>query len=64
MDANILVCDYLSGSYYLSPEKKVISQTFINKGFNYNKATIELIDKSNFSNSNEETNDSIKLDEA
>ena len=64
LDTNILVCDYLSGSYYLSPEKKVISQTFINKGFNYNKATIELIDKSNFSNSNEDTNDSIKLDEA
>ena len=63
LDTNILICDYMSGNYYLSPEKKVISQTFINKGFSYNKTTIELIEKSNYSNSNEETSDSLKLDD-
>ena len=62
LDTNILICDYLSGNYYLSPSKKVISQTYINKGYNYDKATIELIDKSNYSNE-EDTNDSLKLDE-
>ena len=63
LDTNILICDYLSGNYYVTPTKKIISQTLIDKGYSYDKATIELIEKSNPS-SEEETNDSIKLDEA
>ena len=62
LDTNILICDYLSGNYYMSPSKKIISQTYINKGYNYNKASIELIEKSNYSDE-EATNDSLKLDE-
>ena len=62
LDTNILICDYLSGNYYMSPSKKIISQTYINKGYNYDKATIELIDKANISNE-EDTNDSLKLDD-
>ena len=63
LDTNILICDYLSGNYYVTPTKKIISQTLINKGYSYDKATIELIEKS-YPSSEEETNDSIKLDEA
>ena len=62
LDTNILICDYLSGNYYLSPEKKVVSVTYMNKGYRYDKATIELIDKSNQSNE-EETKENLKLDE-
>ena len=64
LDTNVLISDYLSGNYYLTPDKKIISQTYINKGYNYKKSNIELIDKS--SNSSEEgigTTDSVKLDE-
>ena len=49
LDTNILICDYLSGNYYLTPTKEIISQTYINKGYNYEKPTIELVDKSNSS---------------
>ena len=62
LDTNILVCDYLSGNYYMSPNKKIISQTYINYGYNYNKISIELIDKSNNLNEEEATNDSLQLD--
>ena len=62
LDTNILICDYLSGNYYLSPEKKVVSVTYMNKGYRYDKATIELIDKSNQSNE-EETKESLKMDD-
>ena len=64
LDTNILINDYLSGNYYMSPDKKIISQTYINNGYNYNKASIELIDKSNESNrEGGNTTDSVKLDE-
>ena len=65
LDTNILICDYLSGNYYMSPNKKIISQTYINNGYNYSKASIELIDKSSFSNEDnaEATTDCFKLDE-
>ena len=63
LDTNILICDYLSGNYYMSPNKKIISQTYINKGYHYNKISIELIEKPNVSNEEEVTNDCIKLDE-
>ena len=63
LDTNILICDYLSGSYYLTPTKKIISQTYINKGYNYEKPTIELVDKSNSSKDEEDTDDSLKLDD-
>ena len=65
LDTNILICDYLSGNYYMSPNKKIISQTYINNLYNYSKAYIELIDKSSFSNEDnaEATTDCFKLDE-
>ncbi len=63
LDTNILICDYLSGNYYLTRDKKVISQTYIDKGYNYSKAVIELINTTNNTNEGTETNDSEKLDE-
>ena len=63
LDTNILICDYLSGNYYLTPDKKVISQTYVDKGYNYTKAAIELINTTNNTNEETETTDSVKLDE-
>jgi palmitoyltransferase ZDHHC9/14/18 len=60
LDTNLLICDYLSGSYYMSPDKKIISETLVNKGYSYNKSNIELIDKSSEGG---ETSDTVKLDE-
>lgn len=62
LDTNNLICDYLSGNYYISPNKKIISQTYIDKGYNYNKVSIELIDKSNYSKE-DETTESLKIDD-
>ena len=59
IDTNILICDYLSGNYYLTPDKKVISETFVNKGYNYNKGKIELMNRSE----ELDTNDNIILDD-
>jgi hypothetical protein len=59
LDTNLLICDYLSGSYYMSPDKKIISETLVNKGYSYNTSNIELIDKSSEGG---ETSDTVKLD--
>ena len=59
IDTNILICDYLSGNYYLTPDKKVISETYVNKGYNYNKGTIELMNRTE----ELDTNDNIILDD-
>ena len=44
----------------MSPDKKIISETLVNKGYSYNKSNIELIDKSSEGG---ETSDTVKLDE-
>jgi palmitoyltransferase ZDHHC9/14/18 len=62
LDTNILICDYLSGNYYLTPDKKVISDTYVAKGYNYNKGTIELMNKSIPSTEDGDNNTNIILD--
>ena len=59
LDTNVLICDYLSGNYYLTPDKKVISQTYIDKGYNYSKGTIELMNTSITPTEELDTNDNI-----
>ena len=60
LDRNILIVDYLNGDYYLSSNKKIISHTYIEGGYNYIKNnSIELIDKSTFDGDS----DIAKLDE-
>lgn len=61
LDTNILINDYLSGNYQII-NKKIISQTLIDNGFNYSKGTIEMTNKSNESD-DEETSVSIKVNE-
>ena len=62
LDTNILICDYLSGNYKITEDNKIISQTLIDKGFNYSKRTIEMANRTNESDE-EETVESLKVDE-
>ena len=62
LDTNILIHDYLSGNYKITEDNKIISQTLIDKGFNYSKRTIEMANKTNESDE-EETVESLKVDE-
>ena len=62
LDINILIKDYITGNYKITEDKKVISQTLIDNGFNYSKGTIEMANKANESDE-EETSQSIKVDD-
>ena len=65
LDNNILINDYLSGNYRITKNKKIISLTLINNGFNYSKGTIEMA-KNEIKEDDideEETSQSIKVEE-
>ena len=62
LDTNILIYDYLNGTYKKTQDKKIISQTLIDYGYNYSKGIIEMINKSNDS-SEEETTENIEVKE-
>ena len=64
LDTNILINDYLSGSYKITQNKKIISQTLIKYGFSYSKKTIEMTNNNyNEDDTDEETSQSIKVEE-
>ena len=60
LDTNVLICDYFSGNYCLTPSKKVISKTYVDYGYDYNSGTVELI---NNLIEEKETNYNNNLDE-
>ena len=62
LDTNILINDYLNGNYRITQDKKIISQTLIDNGFNYSKGLIEMTNKSNESDG-EKTAENINVKE-
>ena len=63
LDTNILISDYLSGSYKITKDKKVISKTLIDKGFSYPSDLLIELPSKNYESDEEETAQSIKIDD-
>ena len=64
LDTNILINDYLSGSYKITSNKKIISNTLIYHGYNYSKKAIEMTTNNREENNDEEENSqTIKVEE-
>lgn len=62
LSTNILINDYLSGNYQITQDKKIISKTIVDKGFNCRKGTIEMSNNQNESG-DEDTTESVKVEE-
>ena len=61
LDTNILINDYLSGRFKITDDKKIISQTLMDKGFHYPENLIEMQNQTHES-AEDETSNTIKID--